>query len=132
MVNERRFQQVRINMTGLYNIRAESIKIDLKQDSETYSATNNVEPYAIAFGASSAEIQLSGVDPLHIDYFKDLYNKQKVTTNLSDLPKLSTFGYDSTGQIYQTGHYRQIYIEEMSFENNEPFDVKMSALKRIA
>lgn len=128
--NYRRYQQTRIGMTGNWNIRAESVKITKKQDTEEYTATNNSQPYAIAFGAETFEIDLSGVDPMQREFFEGLYKKQRLFKEPGELPAFVTYGYDgNTGELVETAFYRGVYIEEISVENSKPFDVKMKALK---
>ena len=130
MVDELRFQKTIISMTGSYNMKCESIKVTIKQESEEYTATNNTQPYAIALGAESFEIELSGVDPEHRDYFNLIYANQKQSSEVITLPNLFTYGYSSQGEIHVLEKFGYCIVEEISKENNEPFDVKLKALRR--
>lgn len=128
----RRFKQMIINVkwkNKYYNIRAESIKPTLKQDSEEYTATNNIKPYAIAFEGQSYEVDLSGVDPEHYALFKEIYKQQNSNAELSDLLfNITTYDYDDKRQKRSRDWFGGCIITELSNESAEPFDVKCSAV----
>ena len=97
----RRFKQMVINIkwkNTYYNIRAESIKPTLKQDSEEYTATNSIKPYAIAFEGQS----------------ELLFN-------------ITTYDYDVNRKLKNRDWWTGCIITELSNESAEPFDVKCSA-----
>ncbi len=133
MTTARRFQQEIIKLTfngKTYQIRAETVKVTKKQDSEQWTASEKVNPYAIAYGGKSYEIQLSGVDPNQKYIFNSIFTKQ-TKGELKKLPTLKTFGYDEHGKTKADDAFAGVWIEEYSKENATPFDVKLGALEEI-
>ena len=132
MAVERRFQQeiIKIKFNGsTYQILAETVKVTEKQDSEQWTASEKVNPYAIAFGGKTYEIQLSGVDPDHKKLFKNIFTKQ-TKGELKSLPTLTTYCYNEKGATVQDDAFSGVWIEEYSKENANPFDVKLGALSK--
>lgn len=127
----RRFKQMIINIkwkNKYYNIRAESIKPTLKQDSEEYTATNNIKPYAIAFEGQSYEVDIGGVDPEHYALFKEIYKQQNSSEALTELLfNITTYDYDVNKKLRNRDWFNGCIITELSNESAEPFDVKCSA-----
>lgn len=115
---------------GEWNIRAESVKITLKQDNETYTASQRKEPYAISFGGTEYSIDLSGVDPFQRYLFDHILEAFQNPNQIAQMPRIKTFVYNKDGKLEKDYEFRQVYIEEISKENAEPFDVKMGALMR--
>lgn len=130
MVDKRYLQHV-INING-GNYRVETIKITVKQETEQFEASNNVEPYAVAFGKATYEIQLSGVDPEHRPKFMEWLNRlqQRRDGTAAGLLSVSTYSYNSKGELQLEYSFTKCFIEEISSENSTPFDVKMVALHR--
>lgn len=128
---ERRFAQTIIKVNGK-NIRTEKYKVTIKQETETYTACDRVNAYAVAFGEETYEMDLTGVDPAQKQFFLDLKNQQnRIKGDLEGLPKIHTYTYDSLGEIIPEYIFTGVYIEEISNENNQPFDVKVVALSRV-
>ena len=128
---ERRYEQEAICINGKY-IFCEKIKVTEKQDKTEFTATEQVQPYAVAFGKKSYEIQLTGVDPEKKPLFNAIYKEQERFAGfLEGLPNMQTYDYDPrTGKLRLDYNFVGCVIEEISKENASPFDVKMSALNR--
>lgn len=130
MATSRRFKQMEIRLAWknkTHYIRAESIKPTLKQEDEEYTATNSIKPYAKAFEGQSYEFQISGIDPLHYELFKEIF-KDQVTSEISDLFALSTHDYDDNHNLKLRDWFGGCSISELSNETAEPFDAKFTAL----
>ena len=129
---ERRYEQEAIRLQGEY-ILCEKVKVTEKQEKSEFTASQYTEPYAIAFGKKSYEIQLTGVDPERRPFFNQLQKEQeKFQGFLEGLPNMQTYDYSpKTGQLRLDYNLRGVAIEEISKENAQPFDVKLSALKRV-
>ena len=90
---ERRYEQEAIRLNGHY-ILCEKVKVTEKQDKSEYTASQQVEPYAVAFGKKSYEVQLTGVDPEEKHFFNDMLKEQeKFTGLLEGLPNMQTYDY---------------------------------------
>ena len=128
----RRFKQMNIVIkwkNKFYTIRAESIKPTLKQDTEEYTSTISIKPYAIAFEGQSYEFDLGGVDPEHYKLFKEIYKQQNSNEKLSELLfNVATYDYDTNRKLRQRDRFVGCTITELSNETAEPFDVKCSAI----
>ena len=128
----RRFKQMDIIIkwkNKFYAIRAESIKPTLKQDSEEYTATKSIKPYAIAFEGQSYEFDIGAVDPEHYKLFKEIYKQQNSDEKLSELLfNVATYDYDPSRKLRQRDRFVGCIITELSNETAEPFDVKCSAI----
>lgn len=128
---ERRYEQEAVRLNGQY-ILCEKVKVTEKQDKSEYTASQQVEPYAVAFGKKSYEVQLTGVDPEKKPFFNSMLKEQeKFTGLLEGLPNMQTYDYHpKTGALRLDYNLVGVAIEEISKENAQPFDVKLSALKR--
>ena len=128
---ERRYEQEAIRFNGRY-IYCEKVKVTEKQEKTEFTASAKTEAYAVAFGKKTYEVQLTGVDPEEKPFFNKIQKEQeKFQGFLEGLPNMQTYDYEP-----QTGAARLDYnligcaIEEISRENAQPFDVKLSAIKR--
>ena len=128
---ERRYEQEAIRFNGEY-ILCEKVKITEKQDKSEFTASQQTEPYAIAFGKKSYEVQLTGVDPEKKPFFNLMLKEQQSFKGfLEGLPNMQTYDYNpKTGALRLDYNLIGCAIEEISKENASPFDVKISALKR--
>ena len=109
-------------------IRTETVKVTRKQDSETFTASESVQAYAIAFGGKTYEIQLSGIDPIQKSIFEYIFKTQD-HMEISALPTLATYYYDNkTGKVKEDHNFRKVWIEEISEEDHKPYDIKLGAL----
>lgn len=129
MVAKRYLQHI-IKVNSI-NINAETIKITVKQDTEQYEASNNVEPYAVAFGKATYEIQLNGIDPEHRPTFMNWLNRQQLRDKNQYLLTCATYSYNNKGDIQDEYSFTNVFIEEISNENSKPFDCKLVALHRV-
>lgn len=112
-------------------IKAETIKKTLKQDSEDFTASDDVKPYATAMGAQSYEIQLNSIDPNQKQIFMYLYAKQTKITN-THMPCLFTYYFDDeTGAVKPDAQFYDVTITELSDENHKPFDCKLAAISFV-
>lgn len=129
----RRFKQMIINVKWkgkYYNIRAKSVKPTLKQDSEQYTATNSLQPYAVAVEGQSYEVDLSGIDPEHYPLFKEIYSEQNSSAPLSEsLFNVTTYDYDNKKQLRPKDWFGYCIMTELGNETAEPFDIKCTALR---
>lgn len=128
---ERRYEQEPVRINGRY-ILVEKVKVTEKQEKSEFTATQQTEPYAIAFGKKSYEVQLTGVDPEEKPFFNMMQKEQQSFKGyLEGLPNMQTYDYNpKTGALRLDYNLIGIAIEEVSKENASPFDVKISALKR--
>lgn len=130
---ELRFKQeiVKIRANGTTReIRVEDVEWTEKMDSDEYSACNNVEPYGVAFGAKEYSIDFKGVDPEHRWVFENIMKYQSNSRGTTAvLPTISTYKYDKKHKITEDKKFLHCYIEEISQTTQEPFDVKIKALK---
>ena len=110
MVDKRYLQHV-ININKK-NFRVETIKITVKQETEQFEASNNVEPYAVGFGKATYEIQLSGVDPEHrpqfMTWLNTLQQRRGATTGLLTV---STYSYNAKGDLQTEYSFTKCFIE---------------------
>ena len=128
---ERRYEQEAICINGKY-IFCEKVKVTEKQEKSEFIASQKTEPYAVAFGKKSYEIQLTGVDPEKKPYFNKLQQEQESFRGyLEGLPNMQTYDYaPRSGKLRLDYNLIGVCIEEISKENAQPFDVKCSALQR--
>lgn len=128
---ERRYEQEAVCILGKY-IFCEKVKVTEKQDKTEYTASEQVQPYAVAFGKKTYEVQLTGVDPEKKPFFNTIMKEQERFAGfLEGLPNMQTYDYDpQTGKLRLDYNLVGIVVEEMTKENASPFDVKLSALKR--
>lgn len=128
---ERRYEQEAIRLNGKY-ILCEKVKVTEKQEKSEFTASQQIEPYAVAFGRKSYEIQLTGVDPESRPFFNTIQKEQEAFQGLLEgLPNMQTYDKDpKTGVLRLDYNLLAVAIEEISKENAQPFDVKLSALKR--
>jgi len=128
---ERRYEQEAIRLNGEY-ILCEKVKVTEKQDKSEFTASQKTEPYAVAFGKKTYEVQLTGVDPEKKPFFNMLEKEQESFKGmLAGLPNMQTYDYNpKTGALRLDYNLIGVAIEEVSKENAQPFDVKLSALKR--
>ena len=128
---ERRYEQEAIRFNGRY-IFCEKVKVTEKQEKSEFTASAKTEAYAIAFGKKSYEVQLTGVDPEEKPFFNQIQKEQESFKGfLEGLPNMQTYDYNpKTGALRLDYNLIGCAIEEISKENAQPFDVKISALKR--
>ncbi len=128
---ERRYEQEAIRLNGRY-ILCEKVKVTEKQDKSEFTASQKTEAYAVAFGKKTYEVQLTGVDPEEKPFFNMLEKEQESFKGmLEGLPNMQTYDYNpKTGALRLDYNLIGVAIEEVSKENAQPFDVKLSALKR--
>lgn len=111
-----------------YQIKAEKIKYTDKQDIESTHACDSHDPNTITFGKCTYSIDLSGVQS-HRWLFIWMRERQR-TGNFKNYPQISTYKYEA-GKVVNDCRFTGCFVEEMSGENNEPFDVKMVAMSRV-
>ena len=85
------------------------------------------DTFAKAFEGQSYEFQVSGIDPLHYELFKEIF-KDQVTSEIADLFALSTYDYDDKHNLKMRDWFGGCSISELSNETAEPFDAKFTAL----
>lgn len=113
-----------------YIIKAEGIKDSDKQDIEKTYATDSHEPNYVTFGKTEFSIDLNGVQS-HRWLFEKIRETQTTGKFAGYYPSLSTFKYDDkTGKPKTDKYYAQVFVEEISGENQDPFDVKLVPMQR--
>lgn len=133
----RRFlqEQVRLDFKGgdgttkYAFIRCETVKPTHKQSAEKFTASESVDAYAVAFDGKENEIQLSGIDPNQRYIFNWIYSRQETNRQVKNMPSLTLYRYDDvTGKPVEDVKFNKVWIEELSKENNKPFDCKIGTL----
>lgn len=110
-------------------ITVEDVDWTEKMESDEYSACNDVEPYAVAFGKKEYSIDFKGVDPDQRWIFENIMKYQRNNKSTTGaLPKIATWRYDNKHELVRDKYWRLCYIEEISQTTQEPFDVKWKAL----
>ena len=136
--NHRRFLQEKVRIdyrngkTDKYFIcRCETVKVTHKQDTDLLTASHETTPYAISFGGTTHEIQLSSIDPNQKRFFEFIFRKQEadISNPSTKMPKITLYKYASSdGSVLKEVQFPQVWIEEISKENGKPFDVKLGAV----
>ena len=111
-----------------YQIKAEKVKYTDKQDIETLYASDSHDANHVIFGKCEYSIDLSGVQS-HRWLFNWIRERQKLGYFKSP-PRVTTYYY-ANGKPKVHNLFQYVFVEEISGENQEPFDVKMVALKRV-
>lgn len=111
-----------------YQIKAEKVKDSDKQDIEKVYASDSHDANKILFGKCEYSIDLSGVQS-HRWLFNWIRERQR-NGYFKGYPSLSTYYYNTDGKAVVHNVYVGVFVEEISGENQDPFDVKMIALKR--
>lgn len=114
----------------VYTIKCESVKDTDKQDIEKVYACDSHEANYITFGKTEYSIDLSGVQS-HRWLFQRMRERQTQGAFNYTYPTLVTFKYNEKGQPKIDNYYMHVFVEEMSGENQDPFDVKLIAMKRL-
>ena len=112
-----------------YNVKCESIKDTDKQDIEKVYASDSHQANYVTFGKTEYSIDLSGVQS-----YRWLFERMREVQNSGgfayQFPQLVIFKYNDTGKVVVDKYYSEVFCEEISGENQDPFDVKLVAMKR--
>lgn len=119
---------IKIHWEGkTYQIKAEKVKDNDKQTIDTTYASDSHDPQQIHFGKCEYSIDLSGVQS-HRWLFAWIRERQR-TGYFKMQPHLAIYKYDN-GSVKLDRYYRGVFVEEISEENKDPFDVKLVAMSR--
>jgi len=111
-----------------YQVKAEKVKDTDKQSIETTYATDSHDPAQIHFGKCEYSIDLSGCQS-HRWLFTWIRERQRIGKFVKQ-PELAVYRYDN-GSVAVDRYYRGVFVEEISEENKDPFDVKLVAMTRV-
>lgn len=131
MGTEIRYGQEVVRIAGR-QFFVEKCKVTEKHDSEDLVASQQKEPYAKVVGKVTYEVQLTGVDPYEKPFFNRLLVNQDSQSlkNMQGLPNFQNYYFDSNHKMKLDYNLQGFFIEEVSKENADPFDVKASCVKR--
>ena len=111
-----------------YTLKAEKVKWSDKQTIETTYASDSHDPQQVHFGKCEYSIDLTGCQS-HRILFSWIRERQR-RGYFKGQPHLSIYRYDN-GKLVQDSYFKGVYIEEISKENQDPFDVKLVAMTRV-
>ena len=113
-----------------YTIKAEGVKYSDKQDIEKTYATDSHEPNYVTFGKAEYSIDLNGVQNYRW-LFERIRERQTDGAFAGYYPAFMTYKYDDkTGKPKMDTYFAQVFVEEISGENQDPFDVKLVPIQR--
>lgn len=112
-----------------YTIKAESVKDTDKQDIEKVYACDSHEANYVTFGKVEFSIDISGAQDRRW-LFERMRERQTQGAFNYNYPILMTYKYDAKGKVIMDKYYSQVFCEEISGEGQDPFDVKLVAMKR--
>jgi len=110
-----------------YQIKAENVKDTDKQDIEMTYASDSHDANWATFGKCEYSLELSGCQS-HRWLFNWIRERQ-IKGYFKTYPRISTYRYDNS-VVKLDKAYRFCFVEEISGEGQEPFDVKIVAMKR--
>lgn len=111
-----------------WTIKAEKAKWTDKQSIETTYASDSHDPAQVHFGKCEYSIDLSGVQSSK-NLFTWIRERQRRGYFVTQ-PHLAIYRYDN-GKIAQDSYFKGVFVEEISKENQDPFDVKLVAMARL-
>jgi hypothetical protein len=111
-----------------YTLKAEKVKWSDKQTIDTTYASDSHDPAQVHFGQCEYSIDLTGCQS-HRTLFSWIRERQR-RGYFTGQPNLSIYRYDN-GKLVQDSYFKGVYIEEISKENQDPFDVKLVAMARV-
>lgn len=101
-------------------------KVEVKQSINKRTACNSRNPYEINPGEQEVSIEIPDVSQAQRSIFSAIMKRQ-TTGKMLHAPSLAIYKYDSKGKIVLDYHLKGVWIESISQEGNEPFDVKGGA-----
>lgn len=114
----------------VYVIKAEGVKDSDKQDIEKTYATDSHDPNYVTFGKCEFSIDLNGVQNFRW-LFERIREVQTSGSFAKKYPALSTYKYNNQGKVVMDKYYADVFVEEISGENQDPFDVKLVPMRRV-
>lgn len=112
-----------------YQIYAEEVKEEDKQENEKYFTSDSHDAKYISFGKCEYSIDLSGILPDHKKFFNWIRERQRSGV-FKSMPTMATYEYVE-GKVTKMSSYKQVYVEDISRTGSEPFDVKLGALQKV-
>ena len=111
-----------------YPIKVEKVKDSDKQTIDTTYASDSNDPQQVHFGKCEYSIDLSGCQS-HKTLFTWIRERQR-SGYFKGQPHLAIYKYDN-GKVVVDRYYKGVFVEEISKENQDPFDVKLVAMSRM-
>ena len=109
-----------------YEIRCEKPKVEVKQSVNERKACNSYYPYEVNPSEENVTVELPGVDQSQRNLFRTIMANQR-NGKMKNIPNVVIYKYDNNGAVVLDYHLNGFYIESISQEGNEPFDVKGGA-----
>lgn len=125
-----------LNIVKLYvqkkwlEIRCEKPKIEAKQSINKRIACNSRYPYEVNPGDEEVTVEIPGVDQSQRWIFANIMARQR-SGKMLHRPVIVIYKYDKNGKLVKDYHLQGFYIESLSQEGNEPFDVKGGAIDPV-
>ncbi len=113
-----------------YIIKAEKVKDTVKHDMEKTYACDSHDPNYLTFGKCEYSIDLSGVQS-HRTLFEQIQEAQVDGSFNGNYPRIAVYKYDKTGKASTDKYYIYCFVEEISGENQDPYDVKLVSMRRV-
>ena len=110
-----------------YQVKVEKVKDTDKQKIETTYASDSHDPQQVHFGQCEYSIDLSGCQS-HRWLFTWLRERQRKGYFKSQ-PRIAIYRYDNSKVVIDR-YYSGVFVEEISEENKDPYDVKLVAMAR--
>ena len=111
-------------------IKAEKVKDTTKQDIEKTYACDSHDPNYITFGKCEYSVDLSGVQS-HRWVFERILETQEDGSFNGNYPRIAIYKYDAKGKASTDKYYIYCFVEEISGENQDPYDVKLVSMQRV-
>lgn len=111
-----------------YVIKAEKPKYTDKQSIETTYACDSHDPQQVHFGKCEYSVDLSGVQS-HRWLFTWLRERQRKGL-FKNQPHLAIYRYEQ-GKAKLDSYFKGVFVEELSKETQDPFDVKLVCMSRV-
>lgn len=104
----------------------------VKQDKETYTASEDTSPYLVNFGGMEYTIDFKEVDPEVRQYFENqiLSQRHEKGYNMRNerMLRIKLYRYTKQGVTVLDKDFADCTVDEISATNFTPFDMKCTAL----
>lgn len=112
-----------------YQIKVGGAKLSDKQDIEKTYSTDSHQPNKITFGKCEYSLDLSDVQS-HRYLFIWIRERQKTGNFANGFPNITTYKYNSKGQLTTDYSLKGCFVTEISEEDVGLFDVKLDVMNR--
>ena len=113
-----------------YEVVCQKPKIERKQGTNQRYACNSRIPYETNPGDEEWSIELPEVAQSQRARFELIMDRQSSGKRLHD-PELVVYKYTTAGKLVKDYHLKGVFIESISQEANDAFDVKGSATDKV-